>query len=229
MLIAQFLSLWRSDPVLRRLFWLPTVLGLIAYVVLGILGWLAIAPVLEAWFGEWEIVGRFLALGLWVAVFQFVFVLLASVFAEAIHEPVAARIEFLRDGEIVAVRTGFGGWLLDSVVRVCVSAVLTLGSALAGAWMPWLAPIAVVFCSGWCAVAAGAGVCANRHGVRFARVFREILWPPDRRWWEAVLLCGLAGVFPMATAVVLPFATALGTLLYLERRQKPTAPPVAAE
>lgn len=217
MLISEFLSLWRSDPTLRRLFWVPSVLGLSAYMVLGLVGWFLISPVLEAWFGEWEIVGRFLALGLWLAIFQFVFVLLASLCAEAIHEPLAARVEFLRGIDAAPVRSGIGTWLADSVVRIAVSLALTVGSIVAGAWVPWLAPFAVVICSGWSAIAAGAAVCANRRGVRFTTVIRQVMTRPDRRWWEAVVLCGLAGVFPFATPWVLPLATGLGTLLYLGR------------
>lgn len=218
MLLAEWASLWRSDPAVRRLFWTPALAGFVAYVLLGMIGWLALAPVLENWLGEWEIVGRFLALGLWLSFFQFVYVLVAGIAAEAIHEPLAARVEHLRAIPAPLVRTPSGVWLVDSLLRVMLVASVTACVVVAGAWMPWLAPGVVVMCTGWGAVAAGAGVCAHRHGVRFGAVLARVMWPLDRRLLEAVVVCGLAGVFPLLTPVVLPLATALGSLLFLERQ-----------
>lgn len=212
-LLRSLAALWRTDPVLRRLFWLPTLASLIAYIVVGVTGWIVGAPLLAAAMGEWEVVGKFLAIALWIALFPIVFLVFGSVAAEFVYDPLAARIETAL-GVVPTDRTaGIAGRIGQGIAISLLSLLAIAAGALVGAWLPWLAPLTVFLATGWGGMASGVAMAGSRRGIPLSTLLSKVLLRPRDGWWEAVLLCGTVSFLPLMAPVVLPLSVALGVVL----------------
>ncbi|MFM7188886.1 MAG: hypothetical protein ACKO14_13830 [Armatimonadota bacterium] len=86
-------TLLKQIPLSVYLF--PVVVATVAYVLLGAAVWLFVTPIWKELAGEWDVVGKFIALLAWIVAFPVVYNLLLSLVVGIAFDPLATYIDQL--------------------------------------------------------------------------------------------------------------------------------------
>lgn len=112
--MMDVLALLRQVPI--SVYIIPVVVSLFAYVLLGTTVWLLVTPYWKELAGEWDVVGRYVAIVAWVLCFPILFNLILSMVLGLLFDPLASKVDALLhtdDHKSMSV----GQQWLDSVVR----------------------------------------------------------------------------------------------------------------
>jgi hypothetical protein len=140
--IMDALTLLRQVPFSVYIF--PVLVAMIAYVLLGTAVWLLATPYWKELAGEWDVIGKYVAIVVWVVCFPIVFNLILSMSLGLLFDPLASKLDLLLHSSDYkrmsvsqqwidsVVRTGF--LLLLHAVAIIVAAMIPVaGLAISGA------------------------------------------------------------------------------------------------
>jgi hypothetical protein len=112
--MMDVLALLRQVPI--SVYIIPVVVSLFAYVLLGATPWLLVTPYWKDLAGEWDVIGRYVAIVAWVLCFPILFNMMLSMALGLLFDPLASKVDALLhtdDHKSMSV----GQQWLDSVVR----------------------------------------------------------------------------------------------------------------
>ena len=206
-------TLLAQNARLRRLALIPALASSAAYVLLGIVGWFALAPVAEKAMGEWEVVGRFAALVVYIVAFPIVFFLLGSGFLALVFDPLARGVEEAEGAG--ADRTPARGVVVkDAALRLLLN--VTLG-ALALVATPFLGPIPGMVLAGIAATLDYTAPASLRRGRTLGPQFLTFVRRRDLGTLAFAVVAGFLSIVPLVGLLVAPALVVGGTLLIRRR------------
>lgn len=133
--VWDVLTLLKQVPVSVYIF--PLVAAAAAYVLLGTTVWLLITPFWKELAGEWDVVGKFVAIIAWIITFPLVFNLLLSIVVGITFDPLASAVDQLLHRNDHKV-TPIGQQWIDGFLRVASLLILQLLAFLVGLAVPVL-------------------------------------------------------------------------------------------
>lgn len=163
--MMDVLALLRQVPV--SVYIIPVVVSFFAYVLLGTTVWLLVTPYWKELAGEWDVVGRYVAIVAWVLCFPILFNLILSMVLGLLFDPLASKIDtLLHTGDHKSMSVG-QQWL-DSVVRTtCLLLLHTVAFVVAA-----MIPVAGLLISGAASVVSALVLvttpAAVHRGLNFA-------------------------------------------------------------
>ncbi|MEY3602497.1 MAG: hypothetical protein RL169_1741 [Armatimonadota bacterium] len=133
--VWDVLTLLKQVPVSVYIF--PLVAAAAAYVLLGTSVWLLVTPFWKELAGEWDVVGKFVAIIAWIITFPLVFNLLLSIVVGFTFDPLASAVDQLLHRNDHQV-TPIGQQWIDGFLRVASLLILQLLAFLVGLAVPVL-------------------------------------------------------------------------------------------
>jgi hypothetical protein len=133
--VWDVLTLLKQVPVSVYIF--PLVAAAAAYVLLGTSVWLLVTPFWKELAGEWDVVGKFVAIIAWIITFPLVFNLLLSIVVGFTFDPLASAVDQLLHRNDHQV-TPIGQQWIDGFLRVACLLILQLLAFLVGLAVPVL-------------------------------------------------------------------------------------------
>jgi len=91
--VWDVLTLLKQVPL--SVYFFPVVAAAVAYFLLGTAVWLVVTPIWKELAGEWDVVGKFIALLAWIVAFPVVYNLLLSLVVGIAFDPLATYIDQL--------------------------------------------------------------------------------------------------------------------------------------
>jgi hypothetical protein len=131
--IWDVLGLLRQVPV--AVYFFPLVATAAVYVILGAAVWLLVTPLWKELAGEWDVVGKYVAILAWGLSFPIVFNLLLSLVLGLVFDPLATKIDTLlhRDDHR---RTPISQQWSDSILRMTCLVLLQAVAFVIAAMIP---------------------------------------------------------------------------------------------
>ena len=119
--IWEVIRLLRQVPLSVYVF--PILFAAVMYVLLGAAMWLLVTPIWKELAGEWDVVGKFVALVGWIIAFPVIFNLLLSIVVGFAFDPLASAID-QRLHSADHRSTPLGQQLSDGIIRTVVLLIL---------------------------------------------------------------------------------------------------------
>ena len=133
--VWEVLTLLKQIPLSVYLF--PLLAAAVAYVLLGTTVWLLVTPFWKELAGEWDVVGKFVAIVAWIVTFPVVFNLLLSMVVGIAFDPLASFVDQLLHGSDHKV-TPIGQQWIDGFLRIACLLFLQVVAFLIGLAVPVL-------------------------------------------------------------------------------------------
>ena len=172
MSIWDLLSLLKQVPLSVYIF--PLIAAAVAYLLLGTTVWLLVTPFWKELAGEWDVVGKFVAIIAWVITFPIVFNLLLSMVIGIAFDPLATFVDQLLHKSDHVV-TPIGQQWIDGFLRIVFLLLLQLVAFLIGLAVPVLGLVI----SGAASVATALILVTTpafvHRGVRFAKHLKVVI------------------------------------------------------
>lgn len=169
--IGEVVVLLRKLPV--TIYVMPLVAALTLYVILGSTAWLTLTPLWKELAGEWDIVGRFVAVIAWILLFPIIFNLLLSLVVGFAFDPLASAVDnYLHLSERRDVPGNHQ--LVDGVARFASLCFLQLIATFIGSFVPFLGLIVSGASSIIGALVITTTPAAVHRGLRFPTHIRLI-------------------------------------------------------
>jgi hypothetical protein len=133
--VWDVLTLLKQVPLSVYIF--PLVAAAAAYVLLGTTVWLLVTPFWKELAGEWDVVGKFVAIIAWIITFPVVFNLLLSLVVGIAFDPLASTVDQLlhrKDHQV----TPIGQQWIDGFLRIACLLFLQLLAFLVSLAVPVL-------------------------------------------------------------------------------------------
>lgn len=170
--VWDLLSLLKKVPLSVYIF--PLITAAVAYLLLGATVWLLVTPFWKELAGEWDVVGKFVAIIAWVITFPIVFNLLLSMVIGIAFDPLASFVDqLLHKSDHVA--TPVSQQWTDGFLRIALLLLLQLVAFLIGLAIPMLGLVV----SGAASVATALILVTTpafvHRGVRFATHLKVVI------------------------------------------------------
>ncbi len=130
---TEALALLRQVPI--SVYILPMLIAFIAYVLLGTAAWMLVTPYWQELAGEWDVVGRYVAIVAWVLCFPILFNLILSMVLGVLFDPLASKIDVLLHTNDHKTMSVSQQWL-DSVIRTACLLLLHAVAFIVAAMIP---------------------------------------------------------------------------------------------
>lgn len=212
--------LWRN-PRLWGLCLGPLFAAVTLYIALGFGGWALIHPYLERWVSEGpEWLGTVGFVVLWIALFPFLFTLLAGAFAGVIFEPLSLAVEkVVGAGTESGNATPLSGSVAfgDTLARLALSASLAL---LAFGLGFVFGPVPGILAASLIGLLDYTSPVYARRGKTLGPQWRDLMGSLNARTVTFALAAGFLSLIPIVGVLMLPGLVAGGTLLVLRRGTK---------
>jgi CysZ protein len=214
----------------------PLFAAVAAYVLLGVLGGVLVVPRLTVWLGAqtpaWAVATGAAALVIWVALFPFLFVLLAGIFSGLIFDRLSDAVERIAGapgaGAPAAPGMPRGAVLRDSLARLLLNGALGAGALV---FSFALGPIPGVLAAAVIGLLDFTSPAYLRRGHTLRAQTARLLGRPDAATVSFAFAAGLLSLIPLLGVFLLPGLVAGGTLLVRrregtqEKRTRPAAGP----
>ena len=216
-------------PQLWPLCFLPLLAALAVYVVVGVVGGVLLVKYLPIWFHfdqggrEWwltRLLGGLAAVGLWLVLFNFVFVLLGGVFSGLVWDRLGFAVEQIAAGEASApaqAPLGCGAQAGDSLSRLVLNVTLGVAAFVLGFA---LGPVPGVFVASLVGLLDYTAPACLRRGLTLGPQWARLRRSLDRDILGFALLAGLLSLIPLVGVLLLPGLVAGGTLLVLRKEDE---------
>ena len=134
-------SVWEVVTLLKQIpfsvYLFPILAAAVAYVLLGTTVWLLVTPFWKELAGEWDVVGKFVAIVAWIITFPVVFNLLLSMVVGIVFDPLASFVDQLLHGSDHEA-TPIGQQWIDGLLRIACLLFLQVVAFLIGLAVPVL-------------------------------------------------------------------------------------------
>lgn len=163
--VGDVLVLLRQVPL--SVYLLPMVVAVAAYVLLGAAIWLLVTPFWKELAGEWDIVGRFVAVIAWVIGFPVIFNVLLSLVIGIAFDPLASKVDQLLHIDQYKVLP-LRHQCIDSIIRAASLLALQVVAAIIGLAVPVLGLVISGFVTVITALILMTTPAATHRGLRFS-------------------------------------------------------------
>lgn len=171
-------SIWDVLALLRQIplsvFVLPLLVSCALYLLLGTAVWLWITPLWKDIAGEWDVIGKYIAVVAWIFCFPIAFNLLLSCVVGIAFDPLAAKVdEILHSADYQRVPTQVQ-WV-DSIVRTIILLALQGVALIIGLANPLVGVAVSGVSSVLCAAIIVTTPAATHRGIRLSTHVKLLL------------------------------------------------------
>lgn len=170
--VWEVLTLLKQIPLSVYLF--PILAAAVAYVLLGTTVWLLVTPFWKELAGEWDVVGKFVAIIAWIITFPVVFNLLLSLVVGIAFDPLASSVDqLLHRNDHQA--TPIGKQWIDGFLRIACLLFLQLVAFLVALAVPVLGLVISGAASVITAIILVTTPAFVHRGVRFSTQVKVVM------------------------------------------------------
>jgi CysZ protein len=218
------IALLAKTPRLWPLALGPLIGAFILYALLGITGGFWLVPLLEERLGEAAVFGKITALLLWLLLFPYLFLVLASAFTGIAFEPLARAVEQHVTGTTPPqIPLTHLQSFQDSATRLFVNVTigLTIGGVafVAGLFFPPLSPVLSVLAASVIGLLDYTSVGYLRQGKTLRAQWKHLRSNLGADVFGFALVAGLLSLVPLLGVLFMPSLIAGGTLLALKKQK----------